>query len=338
MSTGEPDRHVTIYDVASRAGVSITTVSNVLNRPGRVGAATLRKVLAVIDELGFTPKAAAVSQARKGVGRIGVLAPFSSYTSYHERLCGVLRAVRDTAFEVVVYDQESAASASSPLLSSLPTTGRLDGLLVLGLPLDPEMADRLVQRNLPTVLVDSFQRGLSTVNVDDEHGGFVLGQHLVGQGYRRFVYVSEAQRSDAFVSPGQLRLRGLRRAFARGGLPEESLSHVITSHDIAGGRAAAKEIAGWVERPDVVIAHFDDIAAGVVAGFQEAGIRVPSDVAVAGYDDGPVAEAMGITTVRQPFFETGRVGGALLIDQVQGVSSSVQHVELAAELVVRTSA
>src|SRR4051812_33302144 len=113
----------TIYDVAKRAGVSISTVSLALNSPSRVRAATLDRVLAAADELAFVPKADAVTRARKGIGRIGVLAPFSSYPSFARRLNGVFRAIKGSGSEIVVYDQESAASS---VLGSLPLTRRLD--------------------------------------------------------------------------------------------------------------------------------------------------------------------------------------------------------------------
>src|SRR6185312_8257213 len=162
---------VTIYDVAALAGVSIATVSQALNRPERVRAETRTKVLAAVEELDFVPKASAVSHARRGVGRIGVLAPFTSYESYRRRLAGVLSECEGQAREVVVYDHESAAATSSPLLHSLPSTGKLDGLLLMGLPLDDSLVQRLLRQEIPTVIVDSHRQEFSSVNTRDEEGG-----------------------------------------------------------------------------------------------------------------------------------------------------------------------
>jgi DNA-binding LacI/PurR family transcriptional regulator len=335
---GEPRDTVTIYDVAERADVSITTVSNVLNKPGRVGAASMERVLKAIDELGFTPKEVAVSRARKGVGRIGVLAPFTSYASYRERLVGVLRACEDRPVEVVVFDQQSVAEATSPLLSSLPTTGRLDGLLILGLPLEDAMVERLNRRHLPAVLVDSFHRDLSSVNTDDDAGGYLAAQHLLDRGCRTFAYVRERQRSGAFLSQGQKRAAGFVKALADHGLPESAFRHVITTNDVAGGQRAATEILATGTPPDAVFAHFDEIAAGLVSGFRSAGLAVPDDIAVMGYDDGALAQAMNVTTVRQPFAETGRLGCVLLLDQLSGTTRAVQHVTLPLNVVVRDTA
>lgn len=332
------ERPVTIYDVAERAGVSITTVSNALNQPSRVGAKTLERVTAVIDELGFTPKASAVSQARKGVGRIGVLAPFTSYESFRTRLTGVLTACAGKNVEVVVFDQESAADAVSPLLSSLPAAGRLDGLLVMGVPLEDAMAERLSRRSMPTVLVDSYHRSLTSVNIDDEHGGYLAGEHLLSKGHRTFAFVSERQVSPTLTGlQGHKRLAGFLKALADAGLPEDAMRHVETSHDIAGGRRAVAQMQTFDAFPDAVFAHSDDLAAGVLAGLRDAGLSVPGDVAVMGYDDGPLAEALDITTVRQHLAETGSAGARLLLDAIATTPSGARHLTLPVELVVRAT-
>lgn len=332
------ERPVTIYDVAERAGVSITTVSNALNQPGRVGAKTLERVTAVIDELGFTPKAAAVSQARKGVGRIGVLAPFTSYESFRTRLSGVLTACAGRNVEVVVFDEESAADAVSPLLSSLPATGRLDGLLVMGVPLEDAMAERLARRSMPTVLVDSYHRSLTSVNIDDEYGGYLAGQHLLAQGHRTFAFVSERQVSSMTGLQGHKRLGGFVKALADAGLSEDALRHVETSHDIPGGRRAVVQMQAFETFPDAIFAHSDDLAAGVIAGLRDAGVSVPGDVAVMGYDDGSLAEALDITTVRQHLADTGAEGARLLLDAIATPTTGPRHLVLPVEVVVRATA
>ncbi len=337
-SGSPPEQAATIYDVAKRAGVSITTVSNALNRSSRVNVVTLERVLSAIDELHFTPKADAVSLARKGVGRIGVIAPFNTYASFWTRLEGVLRACEGQGVEVVIFDQESAAEAATPLFDTLPTTGRLDGLLIMGLPLKSVMARRLVQRKLPAVLVDSYHEDLSSVNVDDEEGGRRVGAYFASKGYRSFAYVTEPQRSSDFLSQGQKRIIGFRKAIADVGIDPEALRLVFTTHNLAGGMNAAIELARGGDLPQAIFAHFDDIAAGLLSGFRSLNVRVPEDVAVIGYDDGVLAEALGISTVRQPFAEAGETASFLLLDKLHGKSRSGQHLSLSTELVIRETA
>ncbi|MFL6128827.1 MAG: LacI family DNA-binding transcriptional regulator [Mycobacteriales bacterium] len=329
--------NATIYDVASRAGVSISTVSHTLNRPQRVHAATRQRVLEAIDELGYVPKATAMAHARKSVGRVGVLAPFSSYESYTRRLHGVLREAQGDATEIVIFDAESAASATSPLLSALPVTRRIDGIVIMGLPLDDRLADRLLAQRLHTVLVDGSRPELDSISIDDHAAGHLVGTHLIDAGRRSFAYVSEAQRSDAYLSQGQLRRNGLRRAVVDAGIAPAAVRHIHARNDIEGGRDAVSTMLRAGRLPDAVFAHQDELAAGVLLQCQREGIRVPDDVAVVGFDDGVLAEALGITTVRQPLEESGRLGYRHLRDAITGRPGPARHVTLAVELVVRST-
>jgi DNA-binding LacI/PurR family transcriptional regulator len=328
---------VTIYDVAARAGVSISTVSQVINRPGRVNARTRDRVLKAVEDLQYVPKAAAVSSARRGVGRIGVLAPFTSYDSYRRRLMGVLSESDGGSRDVVVYDHESAAASLSPLLRILPVTGRLDGLLIMGLPLDDALAEKLITRRLPTVLVDSSRPEFHTVTIDDEQGGAMAARHLLERGHTSFAFLQEPQESFEFLSQGQRRNRGFQREVAAAGGDPDAIPVVLTSNDIAGSRQSLSGVLARRPRPTAVFAHHDLLAAGLLLECRRLGVRVPDDLAVVGFDDGTIAEAAGLTTVRQPFEESGRLGARLLGEQLAGTPSSTQHISLGLELVVRES-
>ncbi len=328
---------VTIYDVAAQAGVSISTVSQTINRPNRVNAKTRERVLKAIEELQYMPKAQAVSHARRGVGRIGVLAPFTSYDSYRRRLMGVLAESDGANRDVVVYDHESAAVSVAPLLRTLPVTGRLDGLLVMGLPLDDELADQLIHRRLPTVLIDSSRAEFSTVTVDDDEGGAMLARHLLDRGHTSFAFVQEPQSSDAFLSQGQRRNRGFVRVLTAAGIEPDAVHTVLTGNDLETSRGALHDVLALRPAPTAVFAHHDVLAAGLLVECRRLGVRVPDDLAVVGFDDGPVAEAAALTTVRQPFEESGRVGARLLGDLINGATTAVQRIALGLDLVVRDS-
>jgi DNA-binding LacI/PurR family transcriptional regulator len=330
-----PVEHPTIDDVTPRAGVSISTVSHTLNRPQRVHSATRQRVLEAIDDLGYVPKASAMAHARKAVGRVGVIAPFSSYESYTRRLKGILREAHGDATEIVVYDQESAASATSPLLSTLPVTHRIDGLVIMGLPLDTRLVDRLFSQGLPTVLVDSNHPDFDSIVVDDHAAGYLVGRHLADRGRRSLAYLSEAQRSDAYLSQGQLRRNGFRRAAADAGLDADQVRHVHTSNDIAGGYAGVQAMIDEGTMPDAIFAHQDALAAGVLLACRKHGLRVPEDVAVVGFDDGELAEALELTTVRQPLEESGQLGYRHLRDALTGQRGPARHVTIGVELMVR---
>jgi DNA-binding LacI/PurR family transcriptional regulator len=310
-------------------------VSHTLNRPHRVNADTRRRVLDAIEELGYVPRATAVARARQSVGRVGVLAPFTSYASYNRRLMGILKEAEGDATEIVVYDQQSAAAAASPLLSSLPVTRRVDGLLIMGLPLDDVLTERLITQRLPTVLVDSTRPELDSITIDDEAAGHLVGRHLIQRGRRAIAYVSETQASTAYVSPGQRRRAGVGRALADAGLDPASLRHVTTTADIAGGRAAVAQLVAEGGLPDAVFAHQDVVAAGVLLECRDRGIRVPEDLAIVGFDQTEVSEALGLTTVWQPLEESGRLGFRQLREAIGGAPVTPRRVTLGVQLVVR---
>ncbi|GGL92259.1 LacI family DNA-binding transcriptional regulator [Nakamurella endophytica] len=308
---------VTIYEVAERAQVSISTVSNVLNKPDKVSAATRARVLAAADALGFVPKAQAVSLARKGTGRIGVMAPFTSYGSYLRRLSGLLEAAADSGLDVLVFDHESAAVATSPELASMPIHGRLDGLIVMGLEIEEGIARRLHKRGLATVAVDADSDVFSRVLIDDVDGGRLAARHLVERGHTRLGYLLERQVSD-YESQAVKRLTGFLEIADRAGLPQVQVE--ICDSSIAAARAAAGAFLDGDTRPTAIMAHHDTLAVGVLLAARDRGLRVPEDVAVMGFDDGDVAAAADLTTVRQPFEESGAAALRILRGQLDGGS------------------
>jgi LacI family transcriptional regulator len=304
----------TIYQVAERAGVSISTVSNVLNRPDRVSAATRQRVLAAADALGFVPKSEAVSRARRATGRIGVMAPFTSYASYLRRLAGVLRVASEFDVDVVVFDHESAALATSPALASMPIHGRLDGLIVMGLEIEDEIAQRLLERGLPTVAVDAASDSFSRVATDDAEGGRLAARHLLGKGHQRIGYLLERQVSD-YESQAVKRLGGFQRVVtdAGGDVLVEASDNSVDAARIATGRLLDHE-----DHPTAIMAHHDGLAIGVLQAARERRLRVPEDLAVVGFDDGELAVAADLTTVRQPFEESGSTALRILLGHVGG--------------------
>jgi LacI family transcriptional regulator len=326
---------VTIYEVAARAGVSISTVSLSLNRPERVSSSTRERVLQVVEDLGFVPKETAVARARRGVGRIGVLAPFTSYASYTRRLHGVMHGLRDSNLDIVVYDHESAAESASPLLSSLPLSRHLDGLIVMGLPLQSDTAERLSASGLPAVVVDSDPMGFDAINIDDELAGAVVGRHLTGAGHTSVGFVHEPQHSQAFVSQGQRRLAGLRRGVKESPGSPALVHEIVVSNDFNGGRAAAAVLRE--KGCTAAFAHHDLLAAGLLTQLREDGVEVPGELAVIGFDDGELAECLQMSTVRQPFEESGRVAARLLQEALAGGARSRQQISLGVELVIRTT-
>lgn len=322
---------MTIYQVAETAGVSISTVSLALNHPDRVSERTRERIIKVAGELGYRPGATPSARAKRRTGRIAVVAPFSSYESYRTRLIGILDTFGPDDVEVVVHDAPSVAAAGSPLLATLPVRGDVDGLVIMGIPLADEGADRLRRWGPPTVLVDSSHPSFTSVTFDDEQAGFLLARHLLDRGHRRVGYLHEVQRSSDYVSPGMLRRNGMHRALGDITLEEFELPE----SDLSTARTFASTFLSQPSRPSAVICHHDLLAAGFLAGLRTAGATVPLDVAVTGIDDGPLAEGLGLTTVRQPFAESGRHAAEVLRSLIQSPNHAVARTLLAPNLIIR---
>lgn len=322
---------VTIYDVAREAGVSISTVSNALNRPHKVGLETRERVLRVADALGYIPKPEAAVLARRSNRRVAVFAPFTSYDSFLRRLSGVLEHAATSGTEVSVYDVGSAAQLASPVLSSVPLQARFDGLIVMGMAVDPVVEQRLVDREIPVVVVDAHSDRFPALVVDDAEAGALAARHLVGLGHRRIGYVAEQQATD-YESQSTSRLAGFRAVIeAAGG----SVRVVESGPSADEAAVAARDLLRRERGLTALVAHFDRMGVGLLRAAREEGLAVPERLSVISFDDGPVAEAAGLTTVRQPFEESGAV--ALRLLDAAGERQMVTRTHLGLRLVERGS-
>lgn len=294
----------TIYDVAARAGVSTATVSRTLNSPHRVAIETRTRVLAAVDELDFIPKADAVSRARRGVGRIGVIAPFTSHDAARRRFNGILHEA-GAGLEVVAYDHPSAAASNAPLLSVLPTTGHLDGLIVMSFDLDPTVAARLEARAYPVVLLDGDDDRFPSITTSDRHGGRLTARHLLDLGHTRIAYLGETQHNPTREAPATRRLAGLRAELGKHGVPLPDAAVRLAPRMTHTAAIDAIALLQATDRPTAIVASDDLRAAAVLRAAATLHITVPNDLSVIGYDDGDLADTLGLTTIHQPLEQSG---------------------------------
>jgi len=327
----------TIYDVAELAGVSISTVSRVLNAPEQVNEATRTRVLVAIDQLNFVPKAEATARARRGTHRIGVLAPFFTYPSFIPRLRGVATALANAAYEIVIYNVDSAALRDGQL-ATLPVTRRIDGLIVMSLPFDEKMARRLLAHELEAVLIEFSLSFFSSVEIDQRAGGQMVAHYLVERGHRRCAFVGDSDVPEYAIHISDLRLAGYRQGLREAGLdlPEHYISRA--PHGLESARRQAHTLLNRPDPPTAIFASSDTQAMGVLKAARDRRVAVPGELAVVGFDDVDIADYIGLTTVRQPLEESGRVAVDLLLARLTDRSRPVQRVTLPLTLVRRETA
>lgn len=327
----------TVYDVAAQAEVSISTVSRVLNAPEKVKAPTRARVMAVIDELSFVPKAEAVARSRRKHGRIGVLAPFLTYPSFVQRLRGVTTALSASPYELIIYYVDSMARLESHI-ASLSLTRRLDGLILMGLSLTDAAAERLRGAGIEAVPIEFLQAGFSSVEIDNEAGGRLAAEHFLALGHRRLGFVGDADPPDFAIRNSERRLAGFRAAIEEAGLslPDEVIG--LAPHGLETARQQGHRLLSLPEPPAAIFAQSDTQAMGVLRAARERGLAVPQDVAIIGFDDVEIAEYIGLTTIHQPLEESGRVAVELLLARLADPARPPQRVQLPLTLVRRDTA
>jgi DNA-binding LacI/PurR family transcriptional regulator len=327
----------TVYDVAEMAGVSISTVSRVLNSPERVNETTRARVLAAVDTLRFVPKAEAAARARKHYGRIGVLAPFFTYPSFAQRLRGIATALVDSPYELAVYYVDSVARRDA-YLSSLPVGSHLDGLIVLALPFDDEIAARLVEHALVTILVEFTRPPFSSIEVDEPAGGRLVAEYLLAQGHRRIGFVGDGDLPDYALHTSDRRLAGFHSALAESGCPLPETRIALRPHGLEPARQAAHYLLDLPEPPTAIFAASDTQAIGVLRAARERGLAVPGQLAVVGFDDIDMADYIGLTTVSQSLEESGRVAVELALGRLVDPARPQQRIRLPVTLMRRETA
>ena len=327
----------TIYDVAKRAGVSITTVSRMLNTPEKVNSETRKKVITAIDALGFVPKAEARARAMQRIGRIGVISPFFTAPSFMQRLRGIAETLSPENYELVVYTVDSNDHLQG-YLSSLPLTGNLDGLIILSLPVDDTQVRRLIEHGLPTVLIEYPHPKLNCVEIDDVEGGYMATTYLLGKGHRRIAFLGDSDLPDYSIPPVNLRLCGFRRALkeAQIELPDSFVRLAPYSQEQT--RRVANELLNLPEPPTAIFAATDFQALGVLKAARQLGFKVPEQLAVIGFDNLDMADYANLTTISQHLDESGRLAVEILLAQVESPSRPPRHVKLPLILIERQTA
>ncbi|WUH95230.1 LacI family transcriptional regulator [Streptomyces sp. NBC_00433] len=330
---------VGIKDVARQAGVSVGTVSNVINRPDLVAEETRTRVQSVIARLGYV-RSESARQLRAGASRIMALLVLDMGNPFFVAVAsGAERTARAAGLGVMVCNSAQSVSEELEYLS-LFAEQRVRGVLVT--PADPtgRSLDGLRSQGIPFVLVDrvSADPSVCSVSVDDVAGGRLAVQHLITAGHRSIVYVG----GPPEVTQVHDRKAGALAALAEAGLPASSLTEISAERlDVAAGRDAGSRLLGLGHRPTAVFCANDLLALGVLQAMFAARISVPDEMAIVGYDDieFAAAAAVPLTSVRQPAVSMGRLAAEMLLEETVGDPADHHHRQtvLQPELVVRGS-
>lgn len=330
---------VSVKDVAAVASVSVGTVSNVLNRPDKVAPATVARVHAAIEQLGFVRNDAA-RQLRAGRSRsIGMIVLDSANPFFAEVARGAEERAAAEGMSVLLGNSDQTLAREGAYLD-LFREQRVNGVLLTPTDLSAPM---LADAGVPLVLVDGELPGrqVPSVAVDDVEGGHLAVAHLLAQGRRHIAFVG----GPLAIRQVADRLAGARRALAEASAtaPDATLEVIeLDALTVLRGREAGERIArrAPTDRPDAVFCANDLLAVGVLQGAAILGeVRVPEDLALIGYDDIAFAQStvVPLSSIRQPAREIGATAVELLFETLADPTAPARHVRFRPELVVRAS-
>ena len=332
-------RTPSVKDVAKSAGVSLGTVSNVMNRPEVVSPGTRERVERAMAELGFVRNESA-RQLRAGTSRtLAYVMLDGSNPFFHDVAQGIELAAEDADLSLFISNSNGRAEREEVHLDRL-LQQRVQGILIT--PVNPEAPHlaEIARRGVPVVIVDrvGVAGAFCSVAVDDVLGGRIAVEHLAEQGHTRVAVVGGPE------SIGQVRERvqGARQIWSELGLPPEDLTYLPTAGlTVAEGRSAGERLAGIPvrRRPTAAFCANDLLALGLLQQTIGAGLRVPEELAIVGFDDieFAAAAAVPLTSVRQPRQELGRAAAQLVIDEATNPDHRHQQLSFTPELVARAS-
>ena len=336
MTLRRTARHVSVKDVAARAGVSFQTTSKVLNGGGTVSELTRARILQVASDLGYVPNLQARSLVMQRTRTVGVVASDFSDRNLSRFLVGAEQEARRQGYGVLMTSIEPEGSGTEYALPALMER-RVDGILLAAPPMEEDRAvAHVLDRTLPVVSLHHVPGGgVATVGSDHELTGLLATQHLVGKGHRVIGTVI-GTRSRRVT---QSRLRGYRRALEEAGLPFDEKLVEEGEWDTGVARAATLKLLQRRPRITAIFAQNDNMAIGALSALHERGKSVPEDCAVVGCDDIDVAAYTmpPLTTIHVPFYETGAQAMRLLIEMITTGSVTPRKVLLPVHLVARES-
>jgi len=324
-----------IYDVAKKAGVSVVTVSRVINNATTVRATSKEKVMKAIKELNYEPNSAAQSLARGKSKVIGLLIPDLTDPFIMEVVDSVDRELVKKgyflALSVIGRNDKDSDNRSNLFFQH----ERVDGVLLLTPLFEEDYVNHLKSKDIPFVIMDNqlFPYTVSSIVVDNFKGGYEMTRHLLELGHQKIGCIG----GPKDILSAEHRVNGFETALQEVGL--EPFVVERGEFDIETGFEVAQ---GWIENnllPTAIICGDDHIAFGVIDALRLSGIEIPGQVSVMGFDDHPFASKLHprLSTVRQPAEDMGIEGVAALFDQMDGKKQVNKVVKLEPEIIKRAT-
>lgn len=329
-------KKVNIAEVARAAGVGTGTVSRVLNESPNVRAATRARVVEVIEQLGYRPSRLATALSKGTPRSVAIVVPYMTRPSVVERLAGVIAVLDEQGYDAVVLNVETAEQRDRHL-DSLTERHRVDGVVVVSLPVPARHLAAFQGSGIPLVLVDADAPGVVRTVTDDVEGGRLATAHLVELGHRRIGFVGDLGYEGIGNASTRQRFLGYTRALAAVGVGVDVDLVRQGAHGAHTAALLAEQMLRSPRPPTAIFAISDTQAIGVLGAADRLGVAVPEELSVVGYDDIESAAFLGLTTVRQSLARSGEQGAGRLCALLRGEPVRPRRQQIGLEVVARSS-
>jgi DNA-binding LacI/PurR family transcriptional regulator len=330
-------RPATMAQVAADAGVSIPTVSRVINASAPVAIQTRQTVLNSIERLRYHPNPMARGLSRGHSDIVLVVLPHVTEPSIAMRLSGLINVLRSSPYEIHLVDVEQPPDKRIRSIGEIVLQNRPAGVIIISMPPDESDFQAFSAAGVPTVLVDTPPSGVPSDTVDDIAGGELATQHLIALGHTKIAFLGDQEETAIGVPASANRRRGYERALAKAGLELRSEYVRTGPHGLETATALAAELMGLADPPTAIFAFSDVQALGVMAAARSLDVRIPDRLSVIGFDDIDAAALTGLTTVRQPLEISGRRAALRLLKMLGHSTQEAMPGFPALEVVVRNT-
>ncbi len=327
--------NISLRDIAKKAGVSVGTASNVLNRPGIVAPETAKRVLQVIEEMGYNPNGY-VKQMSAGHSRtLGLVVPNVSNPFFAEVARGVEDVAAKKNYAVFICNTNESNQREERFMSVL-IEQMVKGVLITPTSLKPGHIKMLKERGISVTLIDAAGKTSNecSVSVNDVRGGEIAIEHLAELHHTNIAWVCGPET----IPQAADRSKGVAAAAKSHKLQIQTIR--AASMTFAAGEEVVADYLALPDRPTAIFCANDLLALGMMRGLMARGIRIPDDVSLIGYDDIEFAPsaAVPLTSIAQPAYQLGTVATQLLLSECEGIEAHAhQEVNFQPELVIRNT-
>lgn len=328
---------VTIVDIARMAGVSLATVSRVLNDPGKVREVTRNRVLRVMEENDYVYNALAGGIGKKNTRTLGLIIPTIANPIFALSTNSLEAAAALKRYSILLGNTEYSAAQEFDLIR-LFLEKQVDGIVLSGSPMHEQSIGYLRKKNVPFVVTweKTEDRDVSFVTFDNATAARKAMKYLISMGHRRIAFIS-----GKFVASGRAKRRweGYRKELEQANISYDEQLVVQTEFTVAAGREAVHTLLQLSEPPTAILCGTDILAYGAMVGTKDKLKKIGNEVSIVGFDDLEMSVAMDppLTSIRVPAIQMGKMAANILIDKLEGRNTEVVQKILETELVVRQS-